>query len=79
MNPEAIVNAITLALTVASSVAKTYNDAKPFAQAIVETLHGKEVTQADLDKLEETINELSLSLQEELPPAQPGDPDYEGK
>ncbi len=50
------------------TVIKATEDARPFAEAIWNTLKGTTITQDQLDALEARITELSKQLQEPLPP-----------
>lgn len=80
MDPATVIQIITVvgavvkeAVELGPTVIKTVEDAKPFAEAIVNTILGKEVTVADLTALEAQIAALSAQLQEPLPPEQPDD------
>lgn len=73
MNTAAIISAISSVIKVAVDltpvVIKTVEDAKPFAEAIYNTLIGnKDITQEELDILQAKILELSNQLQAPLPP-----------
>ena len=54
----------------------TWNDLKPFAATLYAQFKGAEVTDAELAELEAKIDELAARLQDPLPAAQLGDPDY---
>lgn len=64
----AVAAAIKAAVDLTPSVIKTVQDATPFAQAIVATIKGKNITQDQLDQLEAQITSLSQQLQAPLPP-----------
>jgi len=65
----AISSVIKVAVDLTPVVIKTIEDAKPFAQAIYDTLIGdKDITQEELDVLAAKIKELSDQLQAPLPP-----------
>ena len=54
----------------------TWNDLKQFDYTLYAQFKGAEVTDAELAELEAKIDELAARLQEPLPAAQLGDPDY---
>ena len=54
----------------------TWQDLKPFAQSLYEQFKGSPPTADELTDLETQIDALAARLQEPLPPAQLGDPDY---
>lgn len=66
MNAAAIIAAIAqgikLAVDVGPSVIKGIEDAKPFAEAIYNTLKGENVTEEDLAALEARLAALSAQL-----------------
>ena len=65
----AISSVIKLAVDLTPAVIKTVQDAKPFAEAIYDSLIGdKDITQEELDILKAKIVELSNQLQAPLPP-----------
>lgn len=65
----AISSVIKVAVDLTPMVIKTIEDAKPFAQAIYDTLIGdKDITQEELEILQAKILELSNQLQAPLPP-----------
>lgn len=73
MNATQIITAISSVIKVAVDltpvVIKTIEDAKPFAQAIYDTLIGdKEISAEELEVLQAKILELSNQLQAPLPP-----------
>jgi hypothetical protein len=73
MNATQIITAISSVIKVAVDltpvVIKTIEDAKPFAQAIYDTLIGdKEISAEELETLQAKILELSNQLQAPLPP-----------
>jgi hypothetical protein len=63
----AVAAAVKAAVDLTPSVIKTVQDATPFAQAIVATIKGENITQDQLDQLEAQITTLSLQLQAPLP------------
>lgn len=73
-----VAGVIKTAVDIGPTVIKTIDDAKPFAEALYRALTGNEITGDQLAELEVRIAALSAELQQPLPPAQPGDPDYVG-
>ena len=76
--------ALTTVLTVLEVLAKLTptiiqvgTDLKPFAIALYEKVNGHLITPEQSAELEAMTDALYARLQEPLPPAQPGDPDYE--
>lgn len=66
----AISSVIKVAVDLTPVVIKTIEDAKPFAQAIYDTLIGdKDITPEELELLKAKVLELSNQLQTPLPPA----------
>lgn len=59
---------IKAAVDLTPTVIKAVEDAKPFAEAIFNTIGGKTITQEDLTALEAHIADLSNQLQKPLPP-----------
>lgn len=80
MNAIAIAAAVLEALRVASEAApiviKGIEDAKPFAVNLWKSLTGQEPSPADEAAIDAMLASLTDRLEEPLPPAQPGDPDY---
>lgn len=73
MDPTLVINTIlkviSLAIDAAPAIQKGIQDARPFAEAIYNSLiAGKEVTEEELSQLETMIDALSDQLQEPLPP-----------
>ena len=65
----AIAGVIKTAVELTPTVIKTVNDAKPFAEAIYNSIiKGNEVTEDQLKELEDRLTELSNQLQLPLPP-----------
>lgn len=76
-------DAATLVLTAVQTLAKlapqfvaTWNDLQPFANALYQQFKGSAPTDAEQADLEAKIDALAARLQQSLPDAQPGDPDY---
>lgn len=66
---EAIAAVIKTAVDVGPEIIKGVQDAKPFAEAIYNSLiKGQKVSDEDLKKLEDQLTELSNQLQKPLPP-----------
>ena len=77
--------ALTSVLTVIETLTKlapvfvsTWNDLKPFATELYAQFKGTQPTPEELTELETQLDALAVRLQQPLPPAQPGDPDYAG-
>jgi len=75
--------ALATVLTVIETLTKlaptfvsTWNDLKPFANQLYTQFKGGQPTDEELMELERQIDALADRLQQPLPPAQPGDPDY---
>ncbi len=65
----AIAGVIKTAVELTPTIIKTVNDAKPFAEAIYNTvIKGNEVSEDQLKELEDRITQLSNQLQLPLPP-----------
>lgn len=64
----AIAGVLKTAVDLGPTVIKATEDAKPFAEAIWNTLRGTTITQSQLDLLEAKITDLSNQLQQPLPP-----------
>ena len=65
----AIAGVIKTAVELTPTVIKTVNDAKPFAEAIYNSIiKGNEVSEDQLAELEARLTELSNQLQLPLPP-----------
>ncbi len=64
----AIAKVIKTAVDLTPAIIKGVDDAKPFAQAIVEVLKGQQITDDQLADLEAKITALSNQLQQPLPP-----------
>jgi hypothetical protein len=64
----AVAGAVKTAVDLGPSVIKVIEDAKPFAQQIIDAIGGKKVTDAQLAQLEAGIQALSDDLQTPLPP-----------
>jgi hypothetical protein len=78
-----MLNIIGLVMTTVETLTKlaprfvaTWDDLQPFAVALYTEFKGAPPVGPDLAALEAKIDELAARLQVELPPAQPGDPDY---
>ena len=79
--------ALSTVLTVVETLTKlaptfvaTWNDLKPFAQSLYTQFNdGVAPTDAQLTELEAQLDALAARLQEPLPAAQPGDPDFQKK
>lgn len=76
MDPATVVAVVSTVAAVLKQVAdlgplviKGAQDARPFAELIVRTILGREVTEDELTLLEQQIKVLSDELQEPLPPA----------
>ena len=76
--------ALATVLTVIETLSKlepvfvsTWNNLKPFAVSLFTQFKGEEPTADELTELERQIDALAATLQEPLPAAQPGDPDYQ--
>lgn len=72
----AAINAISnLIITAAPLVIKAEQNARPFAEAILNMFKGGNLTQEDIDNLLAQVNALSAQIQSEafIPPAQPDD------
>lgn len=67
-----IENVINLAAKAASTGASVYG----YAEAIWNTIGGKEPTETDLAALETQVDAMHAEIQAPLPAAQPGDPDF---
>lgn len=61
--------AIKTAVDLGPIVIKGVKDAEPFAEVIVRTIMGTQITDEQLTALEEQLNKLSEELQQPLPPA----------
>lgn len=65
---EIVAEVIETAVKLGPTVIQGVEDAKPFAQALIDTLMNKKViSQTDLDALEAKVDALSAQLQEPLP------------
>ena len=64
----AIAGVIKTAVELGPTVIKGVQDARPFAEAIYNILKGTDITQDQLNQLEEQISRLSAELQRPLPP-----------
>ena len=79
MDAVAIINAINaisnLIITAAPLVLQAEQNAKPFAEAIVNMFKGGNLTQADIDNLMAQVNALSAQIQNPnfVPPEQSDD------
>lgn len=67
----AIARVIKTAVDLTPNIIKAVDDAKPFAQAIIEVLKGQQITDDQLADLEAKITALSNQLQKPLPPEEP--------
>lgn len=74
---------ITIVLSAVDTLAKLYpqlkqtgTDLMPFAEALYEKLTGQTVTDDQRTVMLAGIQALFDRLEQPLPPAQPGDPDY---
>lgn len=65
---DTISKVVKAAVDLGPGIIKLEEDARPFAEAIWNTLKGTTITQTQLDALEAKITELSNQLQEPLPP-----------
>lgn len=72
-----VLTAVEVLMKVMPSVMKTVDDVRPFAESFFAQLKGEELSDEDLIELEAKIDDLAAQLQVPLPPAQPGDPDFE--
>lgn len=61
------------AVDLGPTLIKSVKDAEPFAEVIINSLLGKEVTLEDLNQIEKQIKALSAELQKPLPDAQDDD------
>lgn len=52
-------------------------DLKQFGVILWEKLQGTEITDDERSQMETAIDDLFSRLEQPLPPAQPGDPDYQ--
>ncbi len=71
-----VAQAVDLAAKTAPIVIRTAEDAKPLVMDLWQRLTGQPasaITEAEIDKL---LTELDNRLNNPLPPAKPGDPDY---
>lgn len=73
---ETVVTVIETLSKLAPQFVATWNDLKPFANSLYAQFKGEQPTEQELLDLEAKIDALAARLQEPLPPAQPGDPDY---
>lgn len=65
---EIVASVIQKAVELGPTVIQSVDDAKPFAQALIEMLaKGKTYSEAEIDALEAKIDALSAQLQEPLP------------
>ena len=80
MNAAAIVSIILSVLQTANTAApivlRGIEDAKPFAVDLWKRITGKDPDPADEAAIDAALAALTARLEEPLPPAQPGDPDY---
>lgn len=68
-----VAGAIKTAVDLGPIVIKGVEDAKPFAQVIVSTILGREITVDELSGLEQQLATLSAQFQQPLPPEQADD------
>lgn len=71
-----VLKAVEVAIKYLPIVVKTANDLEPFAVALWQKYTNKEPTEPERADLVKRTQDLYARLQEPLPPAQPGDPDY---
>lgn len=79
MDIVAILALVAKGIAVAQALLDAGQTAAPALLAIKDVITGAQtgtVTQADLDKTEAVLDQLIADFNVELPPAQPGDPDY---
>lgn len=80
MDPIAIANAVLAAVQLATKAApiviSTVSDAKTFAETLWKSITGTAPTEEDSAMIDALILSLTARLEVPLPPAQPGDPDY---
>ncbi len=80
MDPITIIALIGKGLTIAQALIDAGQSAAPAISSLVALVTGAKagtVTQADLDKSEALLDSLVADFNLELPPAQPGDPDFQ--
>lgn len=71
-----VLTVIEMLVKAAPVVIQAGADLKPFAIALYQQLSGGQLTEAQRVDLEAKVDALFARLEEPLPPAQPGDPDY---
>lgn len=71
-----VLTAISTLIKVAPQIVQTVNDLKPYATALYKQLTGTLPTPAEQATMEAGIDALFARLEQPLPAAQPGDPDY---
>lgn len=80
MNAAAIASLVLTVLQTAAGAApivlRGIVDARPFALDLWKKLTGQEASPADEMAIDAALADLTRRLEEPLPPAQPGDPDY---
>lgn len=70
--------AINIATAVAPVAFQAIENIKSFATQFAASLKGDTITPDEQAQIETMVDALYAKLQEPLPPAQPGDPDYKG-
>jgi hypothetical protein len=79
MDPITIIALVGKGLVIADALISAGQSAAPAITSLISLVSGTKagtITQADLDKSEALLDSLVADFNLDLPPAQPGDPDY---
>ena len=72
-----VLTAISTLIKVFPTIQQTASDLKVFGEALATELTGGSLTEDQRAAISAGIDALFARLEEPLPPAQPGDPDYQ--